>query len=473
MRTLVLFNDVLRLTDNLLLCHDSWLPQAVPSDEKIAVLVLDPAQWTSQQYQQPRASQRRLQHQLQLVECFRQQLQNAGIALHCLWQSMPQALLDLATRFQAQQLVLAQPHGTEELVWLQQLEQSSSPLQQIHTLDANSLLTGALTPDLAKFPDTFSQFRRVREPALTVSPALLTELNGRWRAEVPADLSTAWQQLLSQKLDAGMQQNPYTEPLQQQRFQHYLFEQQAITHYKQSRNGFSGDWYASFVSTALARGTLSARWIWQQIQQFELQYGQSESSYWLRFELLWREFFRWQLRKIGRQQFSFQGQSRSELAAPAGDRQAQQQRFTRWCQGQTGVPIIDANMLYLHQHGLMSNRGRQLVASYLVFDLQLDWRWGAAFFEQQLLDYDVASNWGNWAYIAGAGPQPGRWFNSLKQALSYDADAAFVQQMLPFLSGQGAERHRPYAIAGYPPPQHPLWQPFLAALNGDNGHSSC
>lgn len=473
MRTLVLFNDVLRLTDNPLLCHELCLPSAAQSDEKIAVLVLDPVQWTGRQYQQVRASQRRLQQQLQLIEYFRQQLQTAGIALHCLWQKMPQAIQSLAERYQAQQLVLAQPHGTEEQQWLLQLQQAPGPLRDIHTLDANSLLTDPLTPDVAKFPDTFSQFRRAREPALHVSPASPTKISGLWRAEVPAEIAADWQQVLATHLCTGISgaAELASEPVQQQRFIHYVFEQQAIAHYKESRNGFSGDWYASFVSTALARGTLSARWLWQQIQQFEQQYGQSESSYWLRFELLWREFFRWQLRKIGRQQFSFQGQSRTELPKPAGDRQAQQQRFTRWCQGQTGVPIIDANMLFLQQHGLMSNRGRQLVASYLVFDLQLDWRWGAAFFEQQLLDYDVASNWGNWAYIAGAGPQPGRWFNSIKQALSYDADAAFVQQMLPFLPGQGAELHRPYSIAGYPPPQHPLWQPFLAAISNGRGHS--
>jgi deoxyribodipyrimidine photo-lyase len=77
----------------------------------------------------------------------------------------------------------------------------------------------------------------------------------------------------------------------------------------------------------------------------------------------------------------------------------------------------------------MSNRARQNVASYLVHDLGQDWRWGAAFFECHLLDYDVASNWCNWAYIAGVGndPRAGRKFNVEKQAKDYDPQKIFIK----------------------------------------------
>ena len=90
MSTLVLLNEVLRLTDNPLLCHEHWLADQAEPGLKIALLVLDPAQWTSQQFRQVRASTRRLQQQLQLIEFFRQQLQPHGIALHCLWQPAQQ-----------------------------------------------------------------------------------------------------------------------------------------------------------------------------------------------------------------------------------------------------------------------------------------------------------------------------------------------------------------------------------------------
>jgi len=91
------------------------------------------------------------------------------------------------------------------------------------------------------------------------------------------------------------------------------------------------------------------------------------------------------------------------------------------------VDFIDANMIELKLTGFMSNRGRQNVASYLCNDLKLNWRYGAAYFEQQLIDYDVCSNWGNWAYLAGVGndPRGNRYFNIEKQAQDYDKDKEY------------------------------------------------
>jgi deoxyribodipyrimidine photo-lyase len=101
--------------------------------------------------------------------------------------------------------------------------------------------------------------------------------------------------------------------------------------------------------------------------------------------------------------------------------------FEKWINGQTGNDFIDANMLELKLSGFMSNRGRQNVASYLCHNLKLDWRYGASYFEQQLIDYDVCSNWGNWAYIAGVGndPRENRVFNIEKQANDYDKNKLF------------------------------------------------
>jgi deoxyribodipyrimidine photo-lyase len=98
-----------------------------------------------------------------------------------------------------------------------------------------------------------------------------------------------------------------------------------------------------------------------------------------------------------------------------------------WINGITKNDFIDANMLELKLTGFMSNRGRQNVASYLINDLQLDWRFGAAYFEEQLIDYDVSSNWGNWAYLAGVGndPRTNRYFNIEKQANDYDKSKVF------------------------------------------------
>mgnify|MGYP003328912778 CR=1 FL=1 len=109
--------------------------------------------------------------------------------------------------------------------------------------------------------------------------------------------------------------------------------------------------------------------------------------------------------------------------------------FNKWKTGKTGYPYIDANMIELNKTGYMSNRGRQMVASFLVKDLKIDWRRGAEYFESQLIDHDVASNYGNWNYAAGIGadPREDRYFNVYKQCLTYDPTCEFILFWIPEL----------------------------------------
>ena len=103
--------------------------------------------------------------------------------------------------------------------------------------------------------------------------------------------------------------------------------------------------------------------------------------------------------------------------------------------------------------GWLSNRARQNVASYLVHELGVDWRLGAAWFEHALIDFDVASNWGNWRYVAGVGRDPrGHRFDVLWQAARYDPDGAYVAHWLPEIAvlPPGSGRHRPWTVA----PEH-------------------
>ena len=98
--------------------------------------------------------------------------------------------------------------------------------------------------------------------------------------------------------------------------------------------------------------------------------------------------------------------------------------------GECGEPFIDAGMRELRHTGYLSNRLRQVVASYLIHNLKLDWRAGAAWFEAQLIDYDVYSNQGNWLYIAGLGTDPrgGRAMRIEKQTLEHDRDETYRQK---------------------------------------------
>ncbi|OJX32740.1 MAG: deoxyribodipyrimidine photolyase [Burkholderiales bacterium 68-12] len=191
--------------------------------------------------------------------------------------------------------------------------------------------------------------------------------------------------------------------------------------YKRTRNGLVGLDYSSKWSPWLATGALSPRQALAQLRQFEAQQGASEGSYWLWFELLWRDYFRFLHLQHGRALYRARGLGpvRATPHDPAG--------FAAWCAGQTGQPLVDAAMRELAATGYLSNRLRQVAASYLIHDLGCDWRAGAAWFEAQLLDYDVYSNQGNWLYIAGRGSDPrgGRRFDPGQQAACYDPDGAY------------------------------------------------
>jgi deoxyribodipyrimidine photo-lyase len=197
--------------------------------------------------------------------------------------------------------------------------------------------------------------------------------------------------------------------------------------------------YSSKFSPWLANGCISPRYIYEEIKKYEHERTANESTYWLVFELIWRDYFRFVAMKFGNkifQKYGLKPESYVKTQTTTAINKTERNIFEKWRLGETGVPLIDANMKELLATGYMSNRGRQNVASFLVKDLQIDWRWGAAWFESQLIDYDVCSNWGNWLYVAGVGndPRENRYFNILKQATNYASKGEYVKHWLPVLS---------------------------------------
>jgi deoxyribodipyrimidine photo-lyase len=136
---------------------------------------------------------------------------------------------------------------------------------------------------------------------------------------------------------------------------------------------------------------------------------------------------------------------------PRGDRWSRGRRpLEAWKDGRTGYPIVDAGMRQLRREGFMHNRARLITASFLVKDLYLDWRSGLAHFWDLLLDGDVASNAGNWQWVAGTGndTRPNRVFNPVRQALRYDPQGDYVRRYVPELSGIGGPSvHEPWKLA--------------------------
>jgi deoxyribodipyrimidine photo-lyase len=175
------------------------------------------------------------------------------------------------------------------------------------------------------------------------------------------------------------------------------------------------------------------------------------SPAWVR-QVCWRDFYAQLLR-------AFPQTSREDLYDRPYPRGGAGPAFDAWCAGRTGYPLVDAGMRQLVREGWMHNRARLVAASFLVKDLGVDWRHGADHFERLLLDGDVASNRGNWQWVAGSGvdhTQGGRMFNPTLQARRHDPEGAFVRRYVPELAHlEGRQIHEPWklgGVAGYPEP---------------------
>ncbi|NNE07161.1 MAG: DASH family cryptochrome [Gemmatimonadetes bacterium] len=212
------------------------------------------------------------------------------------------------------------------------------------------------------------------------------------------------------------------------RMEDYFWHRDRLRDYKQTRNGMLGEDYSTKLSPWLAHGCISPRRIHAEVKRYEADRVTNDSTYWLVFELMWRDYFRFIAWKHGTNIFKRGGIKRVANRGWSEDLA----KFGAWREGRTGQPLIDANMMELALTGFQSNRGRQNAASYLAHDLGVDWTWGAQWFESQLIDYDVASNWCNWNYVAGVGndPREGRRFDPARQSEKYDPEGAYVKHWL-------------------------------------------
>ncbi|MBO0937164.1 DASH family cryptochrome [Fibrella sp. HMF5335] len=212
----------------------------------------------------------------------------------------------------------------------------------------------------------------------------------------------------------------------------YFWERDQLRNYKFTRNNVLGEDYSSKFSAWLAYGCLSPRRVYWQVKQYEKERVKNVSTYWLVFELIWRDYFRFITAKYGARIFFPSGPRRVQTAHWNRNKEL----FWQWANGQTGVPFVDANMRELNLTGYQSNRGRQNVASLLLNDLGVLWTWGAAYLESLLIDYDPCSNWGNWNLVAkvSADPRMDRYFNIYTQGRKYDPKGEYVSRWLPELA---------------------------------------
>ena len=296
--------------------------------------------------------------------------------------------------------------------------QHSFPQCQFHYSETHSLYYRQQTTWGDTFPASFSQFKRdMRSCVIDPPTATIDELPPPFPILVPKLVNRPYSTTTS-ALFAGGELRGLNQ------LKSYC-RSPSVNHYHESRNQLDGWSNSSKLSPWLANGCLSVKTCYARLCEIGEQSPDNPAIQALKDELLWREFFQWYAMHHGARLFQYQGINRNSPLTSFYPN-----RFKQWCNGNTPWRLVNACMNQLKATGFLSNRGRQIVASCLVNELDSDWRWGAAYFEEQLLDHDVAVNWGNWQYIAGVGADPrgGRHFNLEKQQQLYDPEQSYQNQ---------------------------------------------
>ena len=434
LRTVIFwFRNDLRLADNLALRE-----ACAQADRLLLVFVHDSGEDQPTPWGFVRRGPHRRAFQATALAALDEALRARGSRLLQCAGAPAEVLVELVRRIGADTVVCEDIPAPEEQAAVDALRAAGL---RVETVWQSSLLDPATLPfEPSRLPPVFTAFRQVVEaagcapadplPAPVVLPPLppgFEEIVGD--SATPGEHQSAPSGLSGLSAAQAAQASfPYWtpafeggEPAAQAHLQGY-FAGDLAHRYKATRNGLIGADFSSKFSPWLAQGALSPRSIYAALRAFEARRGASEGSYWLWFELLWRDYFRFLHLQHGRRLYRASGLA-EHAVPPAHDAAA----FARWCRGETGQPLVDAGMRELAATGYLSNRLRQVVASYLVHDLGCDWRAGAAWFEAQLVDFDVCSNQGNWLYIAGRGcdPRGGRRFNPDKQAQEHDPDGVY------------------------------------------------
>ncbi|MBW4888384.1 DASH family cryptochrome [Mucilaginibacter sp. HMF5004] len=443
---LVWFRNDLRIHDNEILV------EAIrKADKVLPVFCFDPFYFRTTQYGTLKTGNFRAKFLIESVQNLRDTLRGLGGELIVRMGDPVQIIPQLAEQYQVAEVYHHREVAFEETNISSKVEAVlwKIKLNLKHFIGHTFYHKEDLPFPIKDIPDVFTVFRKKVERDSDIRPCFETPT----AITVPSiadagEMPTIAQLGLTEPVDDSRAVMQFTggETEALQRMNHYFWGSDKLKAYKLTRNGLLGADYSSKFSPWLSVGCLSTRQVYWEVKRYEQERGANDSTYWLIFELLWRDYFRFMFKKYGNQFFKaggFKGEA-PEVSAN------QDELFEKWKNGQTGMPFIDANMRELNATGFMSNRGRQNVASFLVRDLKVNWTRGAAYFEEKLLDYSPASNWGNWAYVAGVGndPRENRHFNIIKQATEYDPKGEYVKTWLPELKDIPAKLvQTPFALS--------------------------
>lgn len=420
---LVWFRNDLRIHDNEIL-----LEAARKADKVLPVYCFDPYYFKTTINNAPKTGALRARFLLESVADLRKNLKALGGELIVRIGNPAEVLPELAVQYAVNEVYHHREVAYEETDISEQVETAlwNLKLNLKHFIGHTLYHKEDLPFPIKDIPDSFAVFKKKVERDSNVRPCIGTP-----------------EQIITPEItDAGelptLQQLGLTEPVEDPRakikftggetaglarLEEYFTNNNQITPTK-GRNGATVD-RSSKLSPWLALGCISMRQVYWAVVKHE-QSNNVNNTGMLELELLWRDYFRFMFKKHGKQYFTTDEQA-AETSAE------KEMLFEKWKSGNTGIPFIDASMHKLNATGYISNFSRQMVAGYLVRDLEVDWKKGAAYFEERLIDYSPASNWGNWAFVAGLGhdPRDNKYFNITKTAGELETQSEFISIWAP------------------------------------------
>lgn len=416
---IVWFTKNLRVYDNTVLYEALRLNKPV-----IGVYCFDPRQFIITKYGFKKTEKYRVKFLIESVKNLKENLEQLNIPLFVYHNKPEHILPKLVEKYKSTAIHFQKEFTIEENNIVKAIKAKLCEKSKlIACFDQYLFHPDDIKLKASQIPQVFTNFRKHLEKHCKVRPALniaaQKKINTKNTTAIPDLNKLGYKDFKAHPNSAFSFSGGESNAIK--RLDEYLFKTKKIGVYKKTRNGLIGSDCSSKFSPWLALGCISARSIYWAIKRFEKSFFSNQSTYWLVFELLWRDYFKYMALKHGNSIFKRQG-----ILNKIYSWRVDPVSLNNWINGKTNEPFVNANMIELKKTGWMSNRGRQNVVSYFSKTLEIDWRIGAAYFESLLIDYDVHSNYGNWMYVSGVGNDPrNRTFNIRQQAERYDSNGKF------------------------------------------------
>ena len=419
------FRNDLRVQDN-----QSLFQASKKSGKTIGVFCIDPRQFEITRFGFKKTEKFRAKFLLETLRELKNNLEKLNISLFVFVEKPEIAIPKLVDAHNISTIFSQKEWTAEELEVSENLKNQIPECDFIETFDQFLFHPNDIPyNDFNKIPEFFTEFRKKCEKESKIQKCVVIQAKPLENLVTTSSVLPTLEELGFDnfKIDKNTA-FPFRggESQALKRMENYFFETENLSQYKKTRNGLIGDSYSSKFSPWLANGSISARTIYWEIQNYENEICKNENTYWLIFELIWRDYFKYVSLKHGSKIFKLDG-----ILQKKYEWKNNQKAFREWAFGNTREPFVNANMTELLKTGFMSNRGRQNVASFWAKEWEQDWRIGAAYFESMLIDYDVHSNYGNWIYNSGVGNDPrDRKFNIKRQAEMYDENGKYQKLWL-------------------------------------------